>query len=283
VHVNLKKLKQQQTTKTKQKESSMSNFNAPANIAESVISQVGVKKCQLSIGQTMILGILAGAFIAFGAQLATKVFATVQDPGLATLLGASVFSVGLMLVIIAGAELFTGNNLIFMSVLGGTTKFSKMLEYWFYVYVANLIGSLLLVWFMSQSGLVSGVIATKAIKIAEAKVGLSSMQVLFRAIMCNWLVCLAVWLALASHDVVGKIFGIFFPIMAFVASGFEHSVANMYFIPMGMILSPETVSWGGMVNNILWATVGNIIGGAGFVAFIYYMIFRKCAVPAPKK
>jgi len=261
----------------------MSNFNAPANIAESVISQVGVKKCQLSIGQTMILGILAGAFIAFGAQLATKVFATVQDPGLATLLGASVFSVGLMLVVIAGAELFTGNNLIFMSVLGGTTKFSKMLEYWFYVYVANLIGSLLLVWFMSQSGLVSGAVATKAIKIAEAKVGLTSMQVLFRAIMCNWLVCLAVWLALASHDVVGKIFGIFFPIMAFVASGFEHSVANMYFIPMGMVLSPETVSWGGMINNILWATVGNIIGGAGFVAFIYYMVFRKCAVPAPKK
>ena len=261
----------------------MSNFNAPANIAESVISQVGVKKCQLSIGQTMILGILAGAFIAFGAQLATKVFATVQDPGLATLLGASVFSVGLMLVVIAGAELFTGNNLIFMSVLGGTTKFSKMLEYWFYVYVANLIGSLLLVWFMSQSGLVSGAVATKAIKIAEAKVGLTSMQVLFRAIMGNWLVCLAVWLALASHDVVGKIFGIFFPIMAFVASGFEHSVANMYFIPMGMVLSPEAVSWGGMINNILWATVGNIVGGAGFVAFIYYMIFRKCAVPAPKK
>ena len=261
----------------------MSNFNAPANIAESVISQVGVKKCQLSIGQVMILGILAGAFIAFGAQLATRIMANVQDPGLSMLLGGSVFSVGLMLVVIAGAELFTGNNLIFMSVLGGTTKFSKMLEYWFYVYVANLIGSLLLVWFMSQSGLVSGKVAEKAVAIAAAKANLPSMQIFFRAIMCNWLVCLAVWLALAAHDVVGKIFGIFFPIMAFVASGFEHSIANMYFIPMGMVISPETVSWGGMINNLLWATVGNIIGGAGFVAFIYYMVFRKCAIPAPKK
>ena len=257
----------------------MSNFNAPANIAESVISQVGVKKCQLSIGQTMILGILAGAFIAFGAQLATRIMANVQDPGLSILLGGSVFSVGLMLVVIAGAELFTGNNLIFMSVLAGEAKFAKMLEYWFYVYVANLIGSLLLVWFMSQSGLVSGGVAAKAIAIAEGKVNLPSMQIFFRAIMCNWLVCLAVWLALAAHDVVGKIFGIFFPIMAFVASGFEHSVANMYFIPMGMVLSPETVSWGGMINNLIWATVGNIVGGAGFVAFIYYMVFRKCAVP----
>ncbi len=257
----------------------MSNFNAPANIAESVISQVGVKKCQLGTMQLMILGILAGAFIAFGAQLSTRIMANVQDPGLSILLGGSVFSVGLMLVVIAGAELFTGNNLIFMSVLAGEVKFTKMLEYWFYVYVANLIGSLLLVWFMSQSGLVSGGVAAKAIAIAEGKVNLPSMQIFFRAIMCNWLVCLAVWLALAAHDVIGKIFGIFFPIMMFVASGFEHSVANMYFIPMGMVLSPETVSWSGMINNILWATVGNIIGGAGFVAFVYYMVFRKCAVP----
>ena len=108
----------------------MSNFNAPASIAENVISQVGVKKCQLSFWQVMLLGILAGAFIAFGAQLATRVLANVQDPGIGIFLGGAVFSVGLMLVVIAGAELFTGNNLIFMSVLGGETTVSKMLVYW---------------------------------------------------------------------------------------------------------------------------------------------------------
>ncbi|MBN1426043.1 formate/nitrite transporter family protein [Candidatus Fermentibacteria bacterium] len=263
----------------------MSSFNAPANIAESVMSQVGVKKCQLSFWQVMILGILAGAFIAFGAQLATRVMANVEDPGINIFLGGAVFSVGLMLVVIAGAELFTGNNLIFMSVLGGNTKFVTMLKYWLYVWVANLIGSLLLVWFMSESGLVAGKVAEKAVAIASMKAGLPTMQIFFRAIMCNWLVCLAVWLALASHDIVGKIFGIFFPIMAFVTSGFEHSVANMYFIPIGKILSPATVSWGGMMNNLLWATLGNIVGGAGFVAFIYYMAFKKCActVPEPQK
>ncbi|MDD3643445.1 MAG: formate/nitrite transporter family protein [Candidatus Krumholzibacteria bacterium] len=257
----------------------MSNFNAPASIAETVIGQVGVKKCQLSFWQVMLLGILAGAFIAFGAQLATRVMANVVDPGIGIFLGGAVFSVGLMLVVIAGAELFTGNNLIFMSVLGGETKVSKMLVYWLYVWVANLLGSLLLVWFMYQSGLVSGVVADKAVAIAKMKASLPWEQIFFRGIMCNWLVCLAVWLALASHDIVGKIFGIFFPIMAFVTSGFEHSVANMYFIPIGMALNPEAVTMGGLVNNLVWATIGNIVGGAGFVAFIYYMSFRKCALP----
>ena len=256
----------------------MSNFNAPANIVETVIAQVGVKKCQLSRGQVMILGILAGAFIAFGAQLATRIMAHVQDPGLSILFGGCVFSVGLMLVVIAGAELFTGNNLIMLSVLGGTAKFSRMLEYWVYVWVANLIGSLLIVWFMSQTGLVSGVVADKAVAIAAMKSNLPAVQIFFRGILCNWLVCLAVWMALASHDIPGKILGIFFPIMAFVASGFEHSVANMYFIPIGMVISPDKVAWGGLINNLIWSTIGNIVGGAGFVAFLYYMAFKKCAV-----
>ncbi len=262
----------------------MANFNAPANIAETVISTVGVKKCQLSFVKVMLLGILAGAFIAFGAELATRIMANVQDPGLAMVLGGAVFSVGLMLVVIAGAELFTGNNLILMSVMGKETTVGKMLTYWLYVWIANLLGSLLLVWFMYESGLVSGVVADKAVAIAKMKAGLPATQIFFRAIMCNWLVCLAVWLALASHDVVGKIFGIFFPIMAFVASGFEHSVANMYFIPMGMAIDPSAVPMAGLIKNLVWATIGNIVGGAGFVAFIYFTVFGKCSVPAaPKK
>jgi formate/nitrite transporter len=261
----------------KKQEDLMANFNAPANIAENLISQIGVKKCQLSYPQVVILGILAGAFIAFGAQLATRVMTGIEPFGLRVFLGGAVFSVGLMLVVIAGAELFTGNNLIFMSVLGGEKTFGTMMKYWVIVYLANFAGSLLIVLFMHLSGLVSGPVAATAGSIAASKVGLTAVQIFFRAILCNWLVCLAVWLALASHDVVGKIFGIFFPIMAFVASGFEHSIANMYFIPMGMIVN-SSVTMGGLFHNLLWSTLGNIIGGAGFVATLYYYVFRKCAV-----
>ncbi|MCD6181511.1 MAG: formate/nitrite transporter family protein [Candidatus Cloacimonetes bacterium] len=257
----------------------MANFNAPANIAETVISKVGVSKCNLSTGSVTLLGILAGAFIAFGAQLATRMGALITfDKGISTLVFGSVFSVGLMLVVIAGAELFTGNSLMFMSVLAGKAKLSQMLKKWLIVFIANFIGSMLLVWFMYASGLVSGAVADKAVAIAQAKVHLDFGPAFFRAIMCNWLVCLAVWLALASHDIAGKILAIFFPIMAFVASGFEHSIANMYFIPIGMFLDPtHSITWGGFFHNIIPVTLGNIVGGAGFVSTIYWSVFRKCA------
>ncbi|KQC05135.1 MAG: hypothetical protein APR54_08505 [Candidatus Cloacimonas sp. SDB] len=258
----------------------MANFNAPANIAEAVISKVGVSKCRLNTWNVIILGILAGAFIAFGAQLATRMGAMITfDAGISTLVFGSVFSVGLMLVVIAGAELFTGNNLMFMSVLAGEAKFSQMLGKWIIVFIANFVGSILIAWFMYASGLVSGSVADKAIAIAQAKVNLDFWPAFFRAILCNWLVCLAVWLALASQDVIGKIFGIFFPIMAFVASGFEHSIANMYFIPIGMFVDPaNTITWGGFFHNLIPVTIGNVVGGAGFVATIYWIVFRKCSV-----
>jgi len=258
----------------------MANFNAPANIAELVISKVGVSKCKLNFWSVVILGILAGAFIAFGAQLATRMGAMITfDKGISTLVFGSAFSVGLMLVVIAGAELFTGNNLMFMSVLAGKAKLGQMLNKWIIVFIANFIGSILLAWFMSASGLVSGVVADKAIAIATAKVNLDFGPAFFRAIMCNWLVCLAVWLAIASHDITGKIFGIFFPIMAFVASGFEHSIANMYFIPIGMFVDPTgSITWAGFFSNLLPVTLGNIVGGAGFVATLYWIAFRKCTI-----
>lgn len=251
------------------------NFNAPQGIAQSVIEKVGVGKCKLSFWQMLVLGILAGAFIAFGAQLATRIMANVVDPGLQMVLGGAVFSVGLMLVVIAGAELFTGNNLIFMSVLAGETTIGKMLTNWVVVWIANFIGSLLIAWLMIQSGLVSGVIADKAIAIAAGKTGASFWQIFVRGIMCNWLVCLAVWLALAAHDIPGKILGIFMPIMAFVASGFEHSVANMYFIPMGMMLD-KNITQNGLWGNLAASTLGNIVGGAFFVATLYWFVYHKC-------
>ncbi len=263
----------------------MANFNAPESIAETVIEKVGIKKCQLGVGQVIVLGILAGAFVAFGAQLATRVQTGVEPFGLKVFLSGAVFSVGLMLVVLAGAELFTGNNLMMMSVWAGEKKFSTMLKYWGIVYFSNLAGSLLIVFFMAASNLFDNpdVLAT-AVGIAEYKAEeLTFTAIFFRGILCNWLVCLAVWLALAAQDVSGKILGIFFPIMAFVASGFEHSIANMYFIPIGMVLSPETVSIGGFINNLVSSTLGNIVGGAGFVATVYYYTFRKCNCPAPRK
>lgn len=243
-----------------------------------------------------ILGILAGVFIGFGSELATMVtydMSKFLGEGFAKFIFGSVFSVGLILVVIAGAELFTGNNLIFASVLNGDVKLAKMLNNWFWVYVANFIGSLLLVWLMYASGLWqtgSFGVGAKALAIANGKVNLSLGAAFSRAIVCNWLVCLAVWLAVASKDVVGKIFAIYFPIMAFVASGFEHSVANMYIIPMGIFLknSAEVVAtaglsgklanltWGGFIaRNLIPVTLGNIIGGAFFVATLYWAVYLK--------
>ncbi len=269
-------------------------FLAPGEVAKAIIG-VGKAKTSLSVMQMVILGILAGAFIGFGSELATMVsfdMSKFLGVGFAKFIFGSVFSVGLILVVIAGAELFTGNNLIFIGVLTGDVKFSKMLNNWFWVYVANFIGSLLLVWIMYATGLWKtgdfGV-GAKALAIANGKVNLAWGAAFARAIGCNWLVCLAVWLAVASKDVVGKIFAIYFPIMAFVASGFEHSVANMYFIPMGILLKNNAdvvaaagltdklanLNWGGFVNNLIPVTLGNIVGGAFFVSALYWAVYSK--------
>ena len=269
-------------------------FLAPGGVAKAIIG-VSKAKTSLSVMQMVILGILAGAFIGFGSELATMVSFDMSKffgVGFAKFIFGSVFSVGLILVVIAGAELFTGNNLIFIGVLTGDVKFSKMLNNWFWVYVANFIGSLLLVWIMYATGLWKtgdfGV-GAKALAIANGKVNLAWGAAFARAIGCNWLVCLAVWLAVASKDVVGKIFAIYFPIMAFVASGFEHIIANMYFIPMGLLLKNNAdvvaaagltdklanLTWGGFVNNLIPVTLGNIVGGALFVSTLYWAVYLK--------
>jgi len=238
----------------------------------------------------LILGILAGAYIAFGAQLATVVGHDASQflgVGIAQMIIGGVFSVGLMLVVIAGAELFTGNNLIMLSVLNKQATLGSLLRNWGIVYFANFIGSLLIVWLIHNSGLLNmngGAVGAKAVAIANAKVNLPFLQAFTRAILCNWLVCLAVWLAVAAKTVIGKIFACFFPIMAFVASGFEHSVANMYFIPIGMLntamaapgLDVSNLNLNGLlVTNLVPVTLGNIVGGAFFVSALYYFAFLK--------
>ncbi len=271
-------------------------FNTPAQVAESV-TNMGKSKASLPILTMIIMGIFAGAYIGFGAELCTMVLTGTSAKlglGVAKLLGGAVFSVGLMLVVIGGAELFTGNNLMIVGMVSGKISLKEVLTNWFFVYIANFIGSLLLVYIMYYSNLwKSGNLAnaTVALNIAVGKVNLGFGEAFFRAIGCNWLVCLAVWLAVAAKDVGGKILGIFFPIMAFVASGFEHCVANMYFVPYGIILKgdaalteivagygarADALTWQGFfANNLLPVTLGNIVGGAFFVGFAYFMVFSK--------
>ena len=267
----------------------------PATIADTLARSVCVAKTQASALKLTILGIFAGVYIGFGAQLAIMVthdMAGFLGVGMAKLIGGAVFSVGLMLVVIAGAELFTGNNLIFLSVLGGEVGVGSLLRNWTIVYFANFVGSLLLVLLMYWSGLWKtdgGLVGAKALAIANSKVNLTFLQAFARGIMCNWLVCLAVWMAVSARTVVGKVWAIFFPIMAFVASGFEHSVANMFFIPMGLALKGQTaivtaagladklshLTIGGMVMNLIPVTLGNIVGGAFFVATLYWIVYLR--------
>ncbi len=271
-------------------------FNTPAQVAEAVVN-MGKTKANLPIMTMIIMGLFAGAYIGFGAELCTMILtgtAAKAGIGVAKLLGGAVFSVGLMLVVIGGAELFTGNNLMIVGMVSNKITAKEVGINWFFVYTANLVGSLLLVYIMYKSDLwKTGALANgaTAIGIAADKVNLTFSEAFYRGIGCNWLVCLAVWLAIASKDVAGKIWGIFFPIMAFVASGFEHCVANMYFIPYGIVLKgnpdmgqivaglgakADLLTWKGFfVNNLIPVTLGNIVGGAIFVGFAYFMVFKK--------
>jgi formate/nitrite transporter len=276
-------------------EHKMHGFLAPGGIAHTMIG-VCKAKVSLSIGRMILLGILAGAFIGFGSELAT--IATYDMPqylgvGFTKVIFGSVFSVGLMLVIIAGAELFTGNNLIIIRVLAHEGRLRGVFNSWFWVYLANFVGSLLLVWMMYATGLWKTgnlAVGAKALAIANGKVNLAWGEAFARGIGCNWLVCLAVWMAVASQDIIGKVFGIFFPIMAFVASGFEHCVANMYFIPMGLVLkgNASVVAAAGLadklgnltikgmfLNNLIPVTLGNIVGGSICVATVYWLVYLK--------
>jgi len=273
----------------------MSGFSSPGEVAQNV-AQIGKSKSELRMLPMLLLGMLAGVYIGFGAELCTMVthdLSKYLGIGFAKFMGGSVFSVGLMLVVLAGAELFTGNCLIVTGVLARKVAIEKMMRNWFFVYLANFAGAILLVVIMYYSGLWKvgklGVGAA-ALKTAAAKVDLSFFEALCRGIGCNWLVCLAVWLAVAGKDSISKIFGIYFPIMAFVASGFEHSVANMYFIPMGLFLKGNaavvnTAGLAGSIGNLTWTrflvvnlvpvTLGNIIGGAVFVGGVYYLAYLQ--------
>ena len=265
----------------------------PPEMAERM-ENIGVKKANLSFWRMFALAVLAGVFIGLGAEFYTiAITDTGLGFGLKKVLGGLVFSLGLILVVVAGAELFTGNNLIVMAWVSGKLSLGRVMRNWVVVYLGNLVGSLLTVMLMYLTRQWAGAeyhVGALALDIAASKVNLTFVEGVTRGILCNVLVCLAVWLCLSGRSVVDKIVAILFPITAFVASGFEHSVANMYFIPMGMLLKGEpqvvaaagkvaadlvNLDMGGFLGNLLSVTTGNIFGGAFIVAAIYWFVYRR--------
>jgi formate/nitrite transporter len=263
------------------------SINTPVDIAKAM-ENVGVVKCGLTFTKMFILAIFAGVYIGFGAIIATVATtgtAAVLGFGVSKFIGGSVFSVGLMLVVLCGAELFTGNNLISVALCSKKVTIMHVLRSWVVVYIGNLVGSLLLAFLFWATQLWGApgslnALGDNVVAIANAKASLDWSAVLTRGILCNILVCLAVWMSISSKEAIGKIFAIYFPIMAFVASGFEHSIANMYFIPVGLLVdggATATLTLLGAMNNILFATIGNMIGGVIFVGILYWVVYLKPA------
>jgi formate/nitrite transporter len=250
---------------------------SPRQIAARV-ETVGVTKANLPFTSMVALGVLGGGFIGLGAMFATLVLC---DAGLefaiSRVLAGVVFSLGLILVVIAGAELFTGNNLLVMTYVAGRISLGKLLGNLAIIYAANLIGAAGLAAVVALSGhaqLGNGAVGRAAVTIAAAKVALPFAEAFFRGVLCNVLVCLAVWLAMAGRTVTDKILAIIFPVSAFVAAGFEHSVANMYFLPLGGFLDGG-ITITGMIHNLVPVTLGNLLGGAGMVGLVYHTIYRR--------
>lgn len=262
---------------------------APKEIAERV-ETIGVTKARLALRIQVVLGVLAGGFIGLGALFFTLVTSdTNLSFAVSRLLGGVTFSLGLILVVIAGAELFTGNNLLVIAWASRRITSGELLRNWLVIYCANFAGALglaLLVYLSNHWQMNGGAVGAQMVKIAAAKTSLPFAEAFFKAVLCNILVCLAVWLALAGRSVVDKICAIIFPISAFVAAGFEHSVANMYFIPLGILLkeqlpavAAEQLSWTGLWWNLAPVTLGNIAGGSLMVALVYYFVYRRATEP----
>ena len=240
----------------------------PAQIA-GLIETAGVAKAALPLGQMLSLAILAGAFIGFGAAAYTMVM-TGADPGFgpARLLGGVVFSLGLILVLVGGAELFTGNALMTMAFVDRKITFVALLRNWGVVYLGNLIGAVALAVAFALSGLLDQPFGATAVRIAEAKAALGPIEGLVRGALCNALVCLAVWLSFAARSTTDRILAILWPISGFVLLGLEHSVANMYLLPAGIFAGAQ-IGGAAVVGNLFWVSLGNILGGAGGVALAY--------------
>lgn len=240
----------------------------PSQMA-ALIETAGVAKARLPIGKMVVLAILAGVFIGFGAVSYLMVMGgTDMGFGPARLLGGMVFSLGLILVVVGGAELFTGNALMVMAVVDQKISLAALLRNWGVVYLGNLAGALGLAIAVWLAGMLTGPLAETAIKVALAKSAGSALPWLVKGALCNALVCLAVWLSFSARDTTGKILAILWPISSFVLLGLEHSVANMFFLPLGWLAGAD-VAPSAALANLFWVTLGNMLGGAGGVALAY--------------
>ncbi|MFZ4544983.1 MAG: formate transporter FocA [Saprospiraceae bacterium] len=268
----------------------------PQEIALKVES-IGVAKARMSFIKTLSLAILAGAFIGFGSMFSTIVSIGTEIPwGLSRLITGICFSLGLILVIVAGAELFTGNNLISMAWASAKVKTIDVIRNWLIVYCGNFVGAIglaVLMFFSRQYTSANGAVGLKILTMAENKCNLDFMQAIVLGILCNVLVCLAVWLCFSAHTNTDKILSIIFPISAFVAAGFEHSVANMYVIPKALLIKTfadsnfwnsigktpndfPSISWTNFfINNLLPVSLGNVIGGAVLVGLVYWFVYLR--------
>ncbi|WEG15049.1 formate/nitrite transporter family protein [Pullulanibacillus sp. KACC 23026] len=252
-------------------------FNSPSQIAELAI-EAGVKKAKMSVPNILILSFFAGAFIAFGFMLDIKV--TTGTPaewgGFTSFLGAAVFPIGLVLTLLAGGELLTGNFMtVPMAWFARKISFGALLRNWILVLIGNFIGSIFVAYVFGDLAQIAnaGPVADKVAAVATAKDSLHFGVAFASAIGCNWLVCLGVWLNFGAKDFAGKILGIWFPIMTFVAIGFQHVVANMYIVPQAIFNGAET--WGHYFPNLISVLLGNIVGGAIFVGLAYFIVYKK--------
>ena len=268
----------------------------PGNVAHELAESVMPTKANFRKSKTFVLAIAAGALIAFGAQVSLTVMTGTENIswGFAKLIGAMTFATGLMMVVLTGAELFTGNVLMTFAVIEKRTSFLKLLRNWSIVYVGNFVGSIILALLIYLSGCSHNsheALGAMGLTTACTKASLPFIEAFTRGILCNWLVCLAIWMASSSRHVIGKIFAIFFPIMTFVASGYEHSIANMYFLTNGLFLkhTPAVVAASGLtteqlshltlksclLSNLLPVTLGNIVGALVFVVLLFWTAYLR--------
>jgi formate transporter len=252
-------------------------FLKPNQIAEAV-TEAGVQKAKLPLLTVLVLGFLGGAFISLGFLVDIRVIGNLPAEwgSLSNLLGGAVFPVGLMLIVLAGGELITGNMMsVAMALYSKRISITDLSRNWLLVTISNFIGALFVAYFFGHIvGLTeSGPFLDKTAAIAQAKVEDPFFKAFVSAIGCNWLVCLAVWLSFGAQDMAGKILGIWFPIMTFVAIGFQHVVANMFVIPAAIFAGE--VTWAEYFQNFVPVFLGNIVGGALFVGFAYFMVYQK--------
>lgn len=254
----------------------------PAKVAETYVT-VGENKAKMPVWKLLMLAVMAGIFIAAAGASAVVASATMADPSTARLTSALLFPAGLVMVVLAGSELFTGDCLMVISVAKKRITVVQLLKTWGVVYLGNLIGGILvaaLFVFGHTPGSFGGVVAQSLVNTAVTKTSLSFGDALIRGILCNFLVCIAVWITIGGSTATEKIFGLYPPIFLFVLGGYEHCVANMFYVPAGIFcaseygLAAEGLSWGSFfIRNLLPVTAGNIVGGAVLVGFGYYFIY----------